>query len=137
MHQDAVAYFSDNDAFGKLLGIQITDAGPGYATAEFELEKKHCNCFGTAHAGVLFTLAECAFGAAANAHGKLSVAVSCSISFTKPGLLGRLTAICRETSKGPRISSYVVEISNADNEVIATYQGLAYHRRQPFPPESV
>ncbi len=135
MQQDVAAFIAAHDAFINLLGIRITEAVPGRATAVLDLEAKHLNSFGTVHGGVLFSLAECAFGVAANAHGKLSVAVNCSITFTKPGLQGQLSAVARETSKGPRISSYAVEISNDAGEIISTYQGLAYHRKECFPPQ--
>ena len=42
--------------FQKLIGYEITDWGPGYATLKLALEERHLNRYGNPHGGVLMTL---------------------------------------------------------------------------------
>ncbi len=120
--------FVEKDAFAKYLGIELSEIRPGYARVCMDLEEQHLNGVGIAHGGVIFTLADLAFAAAANAHGVLALAVSASISFVKPGRGGRLFAEARELSRGRKLAAYAVDVTNASGEIVAVFQGTVYRK---------
>ena len=120
--------FVEKDAFARYLGIEMAEARPGYARVSMDLEEHHLNGVGIAHGGVIFTLADLAFAAAANSHGVLALAVSASISFVKPGRGGRLFAEARELSRGRKLAAYAVDVTNGAGDLIAVFQGTVYRK---------
>jgi acyl-CoA thioesterase len=123
-------FFKEKDAFSNLLGIRLTEVGEGFARAELDVEARHMNPFGIAHAGAVFTLADAAFGAAVNSLGRLSLAVNINASFVKAGRPGRLVAEARPLSLGKKLSSFALEVRDESGDAIATFQGMAYHKRE-------
>ncbi len=118
----------DQDRFAGHVGVEMVDAQPGRAVMRLMIRPEHLNGWGVVHGGVIFTLADMAFAAAATAHGLLAVALNASVTFVKPGLRGYLTAEARELSLTRRVGTYEVVIRNDADEVIATMQGLAYRK---------
>lgn len=123
-------FFNSRDRLCICLGIRVDDIGHGWATASVLLEDKHMNGADVAQGGTIFTLADLAFGAAANSHGTLALGVNASIAYTKAGVSGRLTAHARETAKSGPLATYVVEVKDESGETIATFQGTAYRKRE-------
>ena len=95
---DVMKRFIDNDRFAEAIGVEITDYGAGTAKARLELTEKHLNSAGTAHGGLIFSLADAVFSVASNSHGTLAMAINVSISFFKAVREGVLTAEGREIS---------------------------------------
>jgi len=125
------SFFNNRDRLCVTLGIQVTEIGLGTATTAMTVQEKHLNGADVAQGGAIFTLADLAFGAAANSHGTLALGVNASIAFTKAGASGgTLTAHARETAVSGPLATYVVEVKNAEGETIATFQGTAYRKRE-------
>ena len=129
-------WFLDRDAFAKSLGIRLIEARPGYAKAAMDITQNHRNGAGIAHGGAIFSLADLAFAVAANSHGKLSLGVAASIAYVKAGLGSTLFAEAREISLGSKLATYVVTISNDNDEVIASMQGTVYRKDVPYTRET-
>lgn len=111
------------DAASQGLGMEILEVGPGTAKLAMTLTKTMVNGHGTAHGGYIYTLADSAFAFACNSYNERAVAAHCSITYIKPGKMGkRLIATARETSRFGRSGIYDVEISQ-DDEVIAHFRG--------------
>jgi acyl-CoA thioesterase len=130
MTTDTVRALFDQDGFARHLGIEMHEIAPGYAKASMRLGPSHLNAFGIPHAGALFALADTAFGAAVNAMGRQALAVNVNGSFISAARGGLLTAEAREVSTGAKLASYAMEVRDEDGEVLATFQGLAYLRRE-------
>jgi acyl-CoA thioesterase len=132
----AAAEFLRRDTFAREMGIELTEVRDGFAVARLALSDRHLNGLGLAHGGAVFTLADLAFAAAANAGNAVAVAINANISFVHPGKPGgTLVAIARETSRSGRLATYAVEIRNETGQTAATFQGLAY-RKPDRSPES-
>lgn len=123
-------FFNTRDRLCVHLGIQVTEIGHGWATAAMTIAEHHLNGADVAQGGAIFTLADLAFGAAANSHGTLALGVNATIAFTKAGKGGVLTAHARETAKAGPLATYVVEVKDESGETIATFQGTAYRKRE-------
>jgi Uncharacterized protein, possibly involved in aromatic compounds catabolism len=59
-----------NDQFAKLVGLELVKVELGYAEVRMVITEKHLNGVGIVQGGALFTLADFAFAAAANADVK-------------------------------------------------------------------
>jgi acyl-CoA thioesterase len=116
------------DAFARLLGIELVDAGPGRARVQMTVKDEHRNSVGMVHGGVIFTLADYTFAVACNSHGVPAVAVQCSISYFRPPQGAVLTAEASEVSLTRRLGTYTVHVRDTDGEVVALFQGMAYRK---------
>lgn len=124
-----VIQFFKKDMFAVSSGIELLEVSPGYAKASMKIEEKHLNALRAVQGGAIFTLADLAFAAASNAYGSAAVGINANISFVKAATKGTLTAEARETSINPKISTYTVDITDDDGEVIAIFQGMAYRKK--------
>lgn len=126
-------YINANDRLARFLGIEIVAIGPGTATARMRMGEDHTNSLGMAHGGTLFTLADLAFAAACNSHGNVALGVQASIHYHRPVASGILTAEARELTQGGRMASYLVEVRDESANLVASFQGLAYRKKEPLP----
>lgn len=134
---DFATYFR-RDRFARLTGARLVETGPGYARARMRIQDRHRNGLDVAMGGAVFTLADLAFAAASNSRGRVAVALQVSISFLKAGA-GVLTAEAREVARSNRISTCEVRVTDAGGDLVATFQGLAYLKKErieelPEPP---
>jgi len=130
---DNVKRFFKNDKFAERANIELLSVSPGQARAKMTLHPHHMNGYGTVQGGAIFTLADFAFAAASNSHGKIAVAVNVSITFMKAGQSGTLWAEAREVSKNIKLGSYTVEVKDDQGELVAVFQGLAYRKSETIP----
>jgi acyl-CoA thioesterase len=122
-------YFA-RDAFAQACGIEITEASDGHATATVRILDRHLNGIGLVHGGLLFTLADMAFAAAAHTRGRVAVSVNGAITYIKAARGESLRAEAVEVSRGGRLASYTVNIFDHAGEIVALFQGLAYVKDQ-------
>ncbi|NMC59755.1 MAG: PaaI family thioesterase [Candidatus Methanofastidiosa archaeon] len=122
--------FSDKDKFAKKVGIILVDFSEGYAKTKMEIKDFHLNAVNTVHGGAIFTLADFTFAIAANSHGNIAVALNVNISFLKAVSKGTLFAEAEEISINPKIATYSIRVTNEENELIATFQGMAYRKER-------
>jgi len=115
-----------NDRFANHNDIRLISSGNGEAIAEMTVSEKHLNGVNIIHGGALFTLADFAFAAASNSHGRIAVASDASIKFFKGVSSGKLTAKAKELNSGKTLSSYTVDIIDDNDTQIAFFSGTAF-----------
>jgi acyl-CoA thioesterase len=123
--------FFKRDQFAACCGIEMLEVSPGGAKVSMKVEERHLNGLRTVHGGAIFTLADFAFAIACNSHGTVAVALNVSINFVKaafPGMV--LYAEAKEVSKNHKIGTYDIRVSNEKGELIATFEGLAYRKKE-------
>lgn len=124
-------FVSKYDKFGQLVGTEIVSVGSGSAVAQLEIKECHLNGGGVAHGGAIFTLADLAFAAAVNSHGRISVGASTNIVYVNPGMPSDiLTATASEINLGNKMASYDVRVTNQSGKLIAVFTGLAYRKTE-------
>ena len=115
-----------NDRFANHNDIRLFSTGNGEAVAEMTVSEKHLNGVDIIHGGALFTLADFAFAAASNSHGRIAVAIDASIKFFKGVSSGKLIAKAKELNSGKTLSSYTVDIVDDKDTKIAFFSGTAF-----------
>ena len=119
------------------LGIELTEAELGRATARMTVREDMLNGAGKCHGGVIFTLADTAFQCACNSHGRLTVSSGASIQFVRPAAVGdELTAACVERYRNRSGGGYDVTVTCISNEadagapqLVALFRGQAHELR--------
>ena len=117
----------ENDPWAHALGIQCLDLRRGYCRVGLTLKPHMVNFQGHPHGGVIFTLADVAFGAACNSHGADAVALNITISYlaaVKPG--ATLVAEARERKQGRRAGFYEVAVTAEDGTPVALAHSVAH-----------
>jgi len=124
--------FFRSDQFAGHVGIELESVTPGRAKVHCEVQDRHLNGVKCVHGGMLFTLADMAFAAAANSHGRLAVALNASISFVKPARGKTISAEAKEVSRSGRHAVYEVRITDETGDTVSVFQGMAYVKKEDW-----
>jgi acyl-CoA thioesterase len=115
------------DVFSNQLGIIITDTRPGVVEGRLTVTENHRNQHGTAHGGVLFSLADAVFARASNMHGVPAVALDTSMTFIRAAQTGEtLIARCEEKALRTRVAVYTVEVTTLGGDPVALFRGTVF-----------
>jgi len=126
---DIADFIRANDRFAAHNGMELVEMSPGRAVARMTLQPHHMNGVNTAHGGAIFALGDLAFAAASNSHGTVAMGINVSIQYVKAARGGTLTATAHETSFGPRLATYTVDITDDAGDLVAVFQGMVYRKR--------
>jgi acyl-CoA thioesterase len=133
MSEQMKRFFQERDALASRLGAVLTEVEPGRAVATMEVTPDHHNCYGVAHGGAIFALADFVFCAASNSHGRVAVALNVTISYLRAVGADTLTAEAKEISLSHRIGTYEIAITNGAGEDVALFLGTAYRKSDKVP----
>ena len=114
------------DAFSQWLGIEILDVKMGYCKVGLRIRKDMLNSMNNAHGGIAYSLADTAFGFAANTHGNYAVSIESSISHIEPLKEGdyiKAESVIRKIKN--RLGFKIVEVKHGD-ELVALFKGVVY-----------
>jgi acyl-CoA thioesterase len=115
------------DHFTRWLGLQVEEVGPGSCRLHYTVKEEMLNGFSNIHGGVLFSAADSAFAFACNSHGRITVALDVSITFTRPAKAGELLTVeAKELYLGNKTSLYDIRTTNEKGELVALFKGTAY-----------
>lgn len=122
--QRAVAALYAVDSNAHRLGIELVSAGPGTAVVKMVVQETMTNAHGLCHGGVIFSVADTAFGYACNSRGGTNLAAHAAIDFLAPGRVGDvLVATAREQWRSGRTGLYEIEVATAAGERLALFRG--------------
>ena len=123
--------FFKNDLFAEKAGIVLMEVREGYSKARLEIKKEHLNAGNRTQGGAIFTLADLALAAAANSHGQLAFSLSSFLRASGEG--DTLYAEARERYIGRSTGYYQIDITNQQNELIATFESSVFRKDQQVP----
>lgn len=129
LEEDLKGFFK-RDRFAEFLGIELLEAGEGFARSRMQIGNEHLNGIGTVHGGAIFTLADFTFSVASNSHGNVTVAINADISFMNAAKDGTLTAEAREISRNHKLGTYTVEVRDDTGELVAIFRGMTYIKKK-------
>ncbi len=116
----------NQDAFSSWLGIEILEVEKGRCKVAMTVRKEMLNSMNKAHGGISYSLADTAFGFAANTHGKYAVSIETSINHIKALNEGDyLIAESVIEEVGSKLGFNIVEVKRGD-ELVALFKGVVY-----------
>ncbi|MCB1505198.1 MAG: hotdog fold thioesterase [Hyphomicrobiaceae bacterium] len=119
-----ILQMADRNPVFQHLGLEVVIAQPGHTRFAMPMRQELTNTFGTGHGGILFTLADMAFGFACNSSGERAMTASAAIDYLAPAPVGkRLIADAREVERQGRNVFYDVVISVDGGDTIAIVRG--------------
>ncbi|WP_203294370.1 PaaI family thioesterase [Luteirhabdus pelagi] len=114
------------DPFSKWLGIEILEVELGRCKVGMTIRKEMLNSMQKAHGGISYSLADTAFGFAANTHGKFAVSIETSINHIEALNEGDYLIAESVIEKANRKLGFnVVEVKRGE-ELVALFKGVVY-----------
>ena len=116
-----------NDPWAQSLGVNFLELRRGYCRLRLTLQPHMVNFQGYPHGGVIFSLADIAFGSACNSHGVPAVALNVSISYLAAvPPTATLVAEGRERKQGRRAGFYEISVSTEEGTLVALVHCVAH-----------
>ena len=120
------------DAYSQWLGIQIIGVKKGYCKVGMTVRKEMLNSMNKAHGGISYSLADTAFGFAANTYGKFAVSIESSINhiaaLEEGDYIIAESVIDKATNK---LGFNIIEVTRND-ELIALFKGVVYRTQKEW-----
>lgn len=114
----------DRDRVTTGLGMRIEAVGPGMSRLSMTIRPDMLNVHGSCHGGIIFTLADSAFGYACNSRNEASVGAACTIEYLRPAQEGDvLTATAEERFLAGRTGIYDITVLDASGQIVALFRG--------------
>ncbi len=117
----------ESDPWARTLGIEFLDVRRGHCRLRLQLRSHMVNFQGYPHGGVIFSLADVAFGAACNSHGEDAVALSVTINYlaavTSEAVL---VAEAHEVKQERRAGFYQMSVATEDGRAVARAHAVAH-----------
>lgn len=131
---ERIAQRVKEEPFAQLLGIELKDIDVGRSIVEMTFRPEMENIHRMAHGGAIFALIDEAFETASNSHGTVAVALNMNITYiNSPPLGSTLRAEAQEISLTRRTASYLINVTDADGQLVATCQALVYRKGEKLP----
>jgi len=120
------------DAYSQWLGIEILECEIGRCKVAMTVRKEMLNSMGKAHGGISYSLADTAFGFAANTHGKFAVSIETSINHIEALNEGDyLVAESVIEKVNNKLGFNIVEVKR-DEELVALFKGVVYRTQKEW-----
>ena len=125
------------DRFVAAMGIELIEIGPGHSRLACQVGEQHVNFNGTCHGGVIFTLADTAFGLTANSDGSVAIGIDTHLTFARPVRAGdRIMAEAREVTRTRSLATYRVDVTRGDGQQVAAFTGTVLLTGEAHQPET-
>jgi acyl-CoA thioesterase len=117
------------DPMARLLGIAVEEAREGYARCSAIIGNDHLNAVERAHGAMIYAIADQVFAVASNSTGVMALSLHFSISYHSAANAGeKLFAEAVPVNLGRKTSVWRVEVRGSGDRIVATGEGVAYHR---------
>jgi LAO/AO transport system ATPase/phenylacetic acid degradation protein PaaD len=130
--RERVRELAKRDAFLIHNRIEWVDSAGGTATLRMHVTAEHLNFNGNCHGGAIFTLADSAFGLAANSHGTLAAGIDAHITYHVAVQKGDiLTARATEIARNTKLAVYRIDVTRADGVAVSAMTGTVFVKSGP------
>jgi acyl-CoA thioesterase len=120
------------DAYSQWLGIEILECEIGRCKVAMTVRTEMLNSMNKAHGGITYSLADTAFGFAANTHGKFAVSIETSINHIEAVNEGDyLVAESVIEKVNNKLGFNIIEVKRGD-EMVALFKGVVYRTNKDW-----
>lgn len=114
------------DPFSQWLGIEILECEVGNCKVAMTVRKEMLNSMGYAHGGIMYSLADTAFGFSANTNGRFAVSIETSINHIEALVEGDyIIAEASLESLKNKLGFYIIEVKRGEM-LVALFKGVAF-----------
>ncbi len=132
LNKDILFKMLSLDPYSNWLGIEILEVSLGTCKVRMTVRNEMLNSMNYAHGGITYSLADTAFGFAANTFGKYAVSIETSINHIEAIEEGDVLvaeSIIEKTNN--KLGFHIVEVKRED-ELVALFKGVVYRMRKEW-----
>lgn len=120
------------DPYSQWLGIEILECELGRCRVAMTVRKEMLNSMNKAHGGITYSLADTAFGFAANTHGRFAVSIETSINHIEAVNEGDyLVAESVIEKVNNKLGFNIIEVKRGA-EMVALFKGVVYRTQKEW-----
>jgi acyl-CoA thioesterase len=117
------------DPMASFLGVEVEEVRKAYARTSLTIRPDYLNAAERAHGVAVFAVADQAFAVACNSTGYKALALHTSMSYLAAALDGeKIFAEASPVHVGNKVSTWKIEVRGSADKLIATGEGIAYHK---------
>lgn len=133
--RDAIFKAVQGEPLVATFGMKLVELEDGFSAVEMLCQPDMMdNLFARTHGGVIYSLIDEAFETAAQTDGTISVALNVNVSYiVSPEAGSLLRAEAKRTSQTRKTSGYEIRVTDAEENLIAICQAMAYRTGKPLP----
>lgn len=120
-HKKFITYINSFLGYNRHNGITLVELEEGHSVVEVKLTRESMNPQGSAHGGLMFSLADTAAGCACLSHGRVAVTLSGSANYLAPGKGAWLRAEALEQHYGSKTAVYRVIETDPTGKTVAEF----------------
>jgi len=112
------------------LGICVEKAETGFARCSLVVKPEYLNAVARAHGTIVHAVADQAFAVACNSMGTSGIALNMNINYISGAAEGeKITAEASPVSTSRKISVWKIPVTGENGRLIASCEGVAYHKK--------
>jgi len=117
------------DPLAQYLGIEVEAVDQGYAKVSLTIRPEYLNAAERAHGTIIYAAADQAFAVASNSTGNMALSINFNINYLSAAINGeKIFAEASPVNIGRKVSSWQIQVRGSEDRLIATGQGIAYHK---------
>ena len=123
------------EPFAQALNMKVVELKEGFSAVEMIYDPEAMNnIYDRAHGGALYSLIDEAFETAGQTDGTIAVALNINVTYvSSPEAGARLRAEAQKVSQTKKTAVYDIKVQDADGQLIAICQALAFCTGKPIP----
>ncbi|MEA3437781.1 MAG: hotdog fold thioesterase [Thermodesulfobacteriota bacterium] len=123
------------EPFAQALNMKVVELKEGFSAVEMIYDPEAMNnIYDRAHGGVIYSLIDEAFETAGQTDGTIAVALNINVTYVSSPKAGvRLRAEARKVSQTKKTAVYDIKVEDADGQLIAICQALAFCTGKKIP----
>ena len=133
--KEAICSAAAAEPFARAMGMHLVHLDDGHSIVEMAyLPERMSNIYQRVHGGAVFALIDGAFETASQTGGTIAVALNVNVTYVcspAEGVLMRAEA--RRVTQTRKTATYDIRVSDAQDNLIALCQALAYRTGKPIP----
>ena len=133
--RNAIIGAVEKEPFARALKVNLLELELGHSVVEMKYDPAIMNnIYDRAHGGALFALIDEAFETASQTDGTIAVALNVNVTYVsspEPGV--KLRAEAKRVSQTKKTAGYDINVSDENDNLIATCSALAYRTGKPIP----
>lgn len=133
--KDCILKAVKREPYAQALKMKVVELKEGFSAIEMIYNPETMNnIYDRAHGGAIYSLIDEAFETAGQTDGTIAVALNINVTYVSSPKTGRrLRAESQKVSQTKKTAVYDIKVEDADGQLIAICQALAFCTGKPIP----
>ena len=133
--KECILHAVKKEPFAQALNMKVVELKEGFSAVEMIYDPEAMNnIYNRAHGGAIYSLIDEAFETAGQTDGTIAVALNINVTYvSSPEAGARLRAEAQKVSQTKKTAVYDIKVQDADGQLIAICQALAFCTGKPIP----